>query len=197
VPEVVRVMEKHGSPGTNTYITDSMNSWYCAEDRIDPTKTNGPIYINSTDPFSYSYWMSQYLEITGSDFIEITNIKVYSDGNMTAGWGLTGGGVFIGKRDTGDNGCPQASYAVATGTPGRSGNPMGDATYGHPYYKGQTPFSVNIDTYTAKNMLVIDSTKYTAAFNSKMWVTQMKVPNSVSRCPITKKTIVISYQITY
>ena len=126
-----------------------------------------------TTGFYYSYAKALFLSVSGT-FNSIRDIYWYCDGTVASDWGLdsgSGGGLFIGTRTSGDNGLAYASYAQATGTPGTTGTAI---TALYSYYSSGGTMS-NADTYTAAAPLLIDSTVYTTAFSSKVWVTQLKI----------------------
>lgn len=117
-----------------------------------------------------SYWASVALSFTGT-YSQISNIRHYSDG--TIGWTYgTNGKLIRGNRDTGDIGCPTASYQQATGTGGVTGD---DLVASHSYYSGQTTKSVTLQTDTSGSPALIDSTAYVADNKSKHIVLQVYV----------------------
>lgn len=193
--EIVVVKELNGvAPGTATALT-AITGRYCTMDSATPG-TNNPCKVPTSD-FYYSFWKSMFLAVSGT-FNSIRDIYWYCDGNVADDWGLdsaNGGGLFIGHRDTGDNGCPYASYVQATGTVGTTGDAIGNVSNGHTYYRGQTTPTVNADGYTAATPLLIDSTVYTSAFNSKLWCTQLKVAPTSSHGELTSKSFSLSYQV--
>jgi hypothetical protein len=193
--EVVVVKELNGvAPGTATALT-SITGRYCTIDSATPGTTN-PCKVPTSD-FYYSYWKSMFLAVSGT-FNSIRDIYWYCDGNVATDWGLdsgNGGGLYIGKRDTGDNGCPYASYVQATGTPGTTGDAIGHVSNGHTYYRGQTYPTHDVDSYTAATPLLIDSTVYTSGFNSKIWVTQLKIAPTSSHGELASKSFNLSYQV--
>lgn len=144
---------------------------FCTKDENNPLLTY-PIPIPSSS-FNYSYWKSIVLDLSGS-FTKINNVRFYSDGSI--GWNFgTGGGLFVGKRDSGDNGCPTANYQQSAGTEGTTGYEMGNATNGHAYYKGQSTPKVNVNSYTSGSPLTVDSSDHTSAEKTKHVVLQVKV----------------------
>ena len=109
---------KDGWPGTETQVdgqgvNDGTDVRYCTTDAYNPG-SNYPCVVPSSGT-NYSYWKHHYLNISGT-FTKVNNIRWYTDG--TIGWTCgTDGGLFVGIRDSGDNGVPMpTNYEVATGT---------------------------------------------------------------------------------
>lgn len=194
--EVVVINELNGvSPGAATALTGKVGR-YCTMDAAEPG-TNNPCKVPTAD-FYYSFWKTMYAAVSGTGWTSIRDLYWYCDGNVAADWGLdsvSGGGLFIGLRDSGDNGCPIASYAQATGTVGTTGDAIGHVSNGHAYYRSQGTPSADADTYDASNPLLIDSTVYTTTFDSKCWVTQLKIPPTASHGECTAKTFTVSYTV--
>jgi len=154
-----------------------------------------PIPIPAAD-FNYSYWMNLALTITNIlDATVLNNHKVYMDG--ACGWALgTSGELNVGKRDTGDNGCPDASYEQATGTEGTTGYYIGDGTNGHDYYKAQTPPIVALDGYNSGAPLTVDTQDLSVAGSFDHIVIQAKVDtaaNGTVRGAQAAETITFQY----
>ena len=179
------------TPGTGTVITQGR---YCTSDSYNPGLSN-PCVV-PTSGYNYSYWKSHNLAFSG-DFTQISNIRWYTSGSVATNWALgTAGGLFVGVKSTGDNGCPVASYVQATGTLGTTGNWMDDVTNGHTYYKsGSANHAVpaNADTYVSGSTLLIDSTAYTSAGESKMVVTQVKIATDATQGDKASETLVFRY----
>lgn len=157
------------TPTKNTVTTPRMST----SDVYNPASAN-PLPLPDAG-FTYSFWMSLALCITNmQDATLLNNHRFYSDG--TCGWTLgSGGELYIGERDSGDNGCPEGSYDQATGTVGTTGDAMDHATNGHAYYKDQTPVWSAVDAYTSGSDLLIDSSDLTAAGDFKHVVLQAKL----------------------
>lgn len=171
----VSIQRITGAPASKTYTTvtnvrlrtDDANT----QDLTNPVK-------KPTSGFNYSYWASICLDLSGT-FSQISNIRHYSDGAI--GWNLgTGGGLFRGNRDTGDIGCPDASYEQAGGTQGTTGYAIDDATNGHTYYNTQTTPVVDVSNDTSSSPAVVDSSTYTAAGKTKHIVLQAKVASDAT-----------------
>ena len=202
--EVVYVMEVTGAAphvdGVNETDLTSIVARYCTYDTATPG-TNYPCKVPSTG-FYYSYWKTMFLDVSGT-FNSIRDIKWYCDGTVALDWGLdsaNGGGLFIGLKDDGDttdggHGCPLASYQQSGGTPGYTGYAIGDGTNGHAYYKSESTPVGDADDYVAATPLLIDATVYTAAFQSKAWVTQIKIPPTAAHGELTAKSFNVSYQV--
>ena len=166
-----------GSPANEDEITTSTRLQ--TKDQFAPADTSYPIPI-PTAGFNYSYWVHFYLKITSPPSVKINNIRFYSDGNI--GWNCgTNGGLFMGTRDSGDNGCPMdTEYDVATGVEGESGHAIDDPTNGHDYYKSQTTPVTNVASFTSGSPALIDSTDHTTTGKCKAVVLQVKVaPDAV------------------
>jgi hypothetical protein len=193
--ENVVIKEMNGVfPGTGTALT-SIVGRYCTSDTYNPG-TNYPCKVPTAD-FYYSYWKTMYMDVSGT-FNSIRDIYWYCDGNVATDWGLdsaNGGCLTIGKMNTGDNGILLSAYKQALGSEGVSGYAIGDPTNGHLSYRGQTYPAVDVDSYTASTPLLIDSSIYTAAFQSKAWVSQLKIPPTAAHGELTSKTFNLMYQV--
>ncbi len=109
----------------------------------------------------YSYWKSVALRVNGT-FTQVDNFRHYTDG--TIGWTLgTAGALNRGNRDSGDHGCPEASFEAATGTSGTSGDALDDVTNGHSYYNGQSTPTSDMSNDTSASPATIDTTAITVA----------------------------------
>lgn len=184
-----------GSPGSKTRVddqgaNDGTDVRYCTTDAYNPVGTY-PCVVPSSGT-NYSYWKHHFLTISGT-FTKINNIKWYTDG--TIGWTCgTGGGLFVGVRDSGDNGCPMdTEYDVATGTQGTTGDWMDDNTNGHGYYKDQTATPADASDYTSASPLSVDSTDYTTADDSKAIVTQVKIATDATQGLQSDETLTWTY----
>lgn len=154
--------------------------------------TGNPVPIPAAD-YYYSFWMCLALCITAmNDATLINNHKFYMDG--ACGWTMgTGGDLFIGIRDSGDNGCPEGSYDQATGTEGTTGHWMDDGTNGHTYYKDQTATPAAADTYTSGSPLTVDTQDMTEAGELDHIVVQVKVASDATRGAQTAETLTFQY----
>ncbi|MEA3432061.1 MAG: hypothetical protein U9R01_05215 [candidate division WOR-3 bacterium] len=114
-----------GSDGAPTYTSNLIDVGFRFRSDDSPATLDLTNSIRiPTSGFNYSYWVHLCLDISGT-FSQINNIKFYCDGMI--GWDYgTGGAILVGIRDTGDNGCPVASYDKATGTEGTTGDYMDD-----------------------------------------------------------------------
>lgn len=126
--------------------------------------------VFSASSIGRSYWANVRLAFAGT-FTQISNIRHYSDGNINWTYG-TGGKLKRGNRDSGADGCPNASYDQASGTPGVIGDNLDTA---HSYYSGQSTPSVDINNDTSGSPATIDSTAYVSAGNSHHIVLQVDV----------------------
>ena len=194
--ETATIYRIYGSPGVKTSLAGKVGR-FCTQD-AEPG-LNNPCKIPATGVYN-SFRGTDCLGITGN-FNQVRDIYLHGDGNVASDWGLDsalGGGLFIGKRDSGDNGLPidvslhgSNQYAVATGTVGTTGDSIEDPTNGHPYYRSQSTKKVNFDTCTANVPLLIDSGPYTDDFYSKAWVFSLRtVPTSLYGAKSAKAAIV-------
>jgi len=183
----VEVVEGNGATPTWTVITSAR---YCTSDTYNPG-TNYPCVVPSSGQ-NYSYWKHHALKLSGT-FTKITNIKWYTDGTIS--WDLgTNGKVVVGIRDSGDNGCPPASYDQATGTEGTTGDYMADSTNGHSYYKDQTASPADVTNYTSSSPLDVDSTEYTSATDAtKAVVTQVIIDTDATQGAKSAETFTFRY----
>lgn len=171
-------------------VNDGTDVRFCTTDAYNPVATY-PCIIPSASQ-NYSYWKHLYLDISGT-FTTVNNIRFYTDGAI--GWTCgTGGGLYVGLRDTGDNGCPMdASYNVATGTEGTTGDWMDDVTDGHTYYKDQTLTPVLASGYTSGSTLLIDSTDYSVADESDAVVLQVQLETDATQGTQADETLTFLY----
>lgn len=165
---------------------------FAAMDAYNPVAQNPCVIPSSGD--QYSFWKHIHLAIaTGTGFTKINNIQFYSDGAIAWTCG-TGGGLFVGLRDAGDNGCPMdTEYDVATGTVGTTGHWMDDVTNGHGYYNGQTANPASVADYTDGASLTVDTTDYAAADDSKAVVLQCKIHDDAVQGDAATETLSFSY----
>lgn len=158
-------------------------------DDANTADTTNPVPIPSAG-FKYSYWASICLDLSGT-YTTINNVRHYCDGSIDWNFG-TLGELRRGNRDTGDDGCPQASYMQATGTPGDTGDELG-AT--HTYYSGQTTKTVDIEGDVVGTPATIDSTDHgpSAAENTKHIVLQVKVDTNATQGTQAEETLTFKY----
>jgi len=187
----VNIEEGNGSGPTWTVITSGR---YCTRDSYAPG-SNDPCVVPASGA-NYSYWKSHRLAWTGIG-TKISNIRWYTSGNISTSWTPgTGGGLFVARKASGDNGCPDASYAQAQGIQGETGYWMDDATNGHPYYRqGSANYAApaNTDNYTSANPLLVDSTEYTTNTHSKHVVTQVKLMPDATQGDKPNETLTFRY----
>jgi len=184
-----------GSPGSETQVdgqgaNDGTDVRYCTTDAYNPGSSY-PCVVPSSG-MNYSYWKHHYLNISGT-FTKVNNIRWYTDG--TIGWSCgTNGGLFVGVRDSGDNGAPMpTNYEVATGTQGTTGDYMDDATNGHGYYKDQTAEPADASNYTSASPLTVDTTDHTSTGDSKAVVTQVKIAPDATQGTQSDETLTWIY----
>ena len=185
-----------GTPGTKNRVdgqgvNDTTDVRFCTTDAYNPI-AGSPCIIPVEGVTHYSYWKHLFLDIDG-DFTTINNIRFHTDGEIVWTCG-TGGGLFVGLRDSGAHGCPMdASYDPATGTEGETGDWMDDGTDGHPYYKDQTAIPVLATTYTSVSSLLIDDTDYEAPDESNAVVLQVVLGYNATQGTQTDETLTFLY----
>lgn len=168
----------NGAVLTETVIT---NGRFRTDDANTADLTN-PCLIDSVK--RRSYWKAFALKFGGT-FSQISNIRIYSNGDINWTLGATGK-LKLGNRDTGDIGVPDGSYVQATGTPGVTGN---DFESSHAYFSGQTTKSVNMNSITSAGPKVVDSSNYTVAGRSKHAVLQLEVDTDATQGLMATKTL--------
>ena len=163
----VQIIGYYGAaPGVKTALTVQRYNTAIPSQR-DP----GLSYPNNVPPTGETYrscWMYTGIEITGGTFSQITNLRWGTPGNIKSAWGLGSGKVQVALKDTGDHGCPVASYEAPTGVSGSYGYDIKDATHGHTYYKSETVACADADNYTTTSPLTFDSSVYTTTGVSKL-----------------------------
>ena len=194
--ETVIIKEING-PANAPVFTSLANivGRYCTADIYNP----GTLYPNKvpTTDFNYSYAKSMVMVVSGS-FNSIRDIQWYCDGSVATDWGLkplAGGGLLLASKGTGDFGCPYAQYFQSTGDVGVTGDWIGHASNGDPFYNGEDYPTTNADLYTAASPAMIDSTVYVSGFTSKIWKTQLKVPPTADHGELSSKTFTLAYQV--
>ncbi|MEA3281671.1 MAG: hypothetical protein U9Q68_03790 [Euryarchaeota archaeon] len=185
-----------GAPGTKNRVDgQGVNAGtdvrYCTADAYNDGSSNPCIIPASGD--NHSFWKHTYLNISGAAFTQVDNIRWYTDSAI--GWTCgTGGGLYVGVRDAGDNGAPMdTEYDVATGTIGTTGHWMDDVTNGHSYYKDQTAPPADAATYTSASPLTVDTAAYTSADESDAVVTQVKIHDDATQGTQADETLTFVY----
>jgi hypothetical protein len=167
------------------------------QDAFSPSDTIHPVPIPTTG-YNYSFWAHVYLKITVAPSTSITNIRLYCDGAI--GWGTAV--LTVGKRDSGDNGCPMGGqsgttqYAQALIDAGNSdsGYAIGVATNGHAYYRSQSTPTVDITSYISSAPLTLDNTNtYTTTGVTKSAVLQVKVPSTATQGAQAAEQLTLMY----
>lgn len=199
--EVATVYRLYGAAGTKTSLNGSVGR-FAAQD--GNPGLNNPCKVPPLGQEYDSFWVTDCLGITG-DFNQVRDIYIHGDGDFARDWGLdadNGGAVYIGKRDSGDNGLPidvtlhgSNQYAQATGTVGTKGNPMEHGSLGHPYYRSQSIPKVNIDTITGDAPLLVDSGPYADDFYSKGVVLQLHLVPTSTYGAKSPKSLIWTYNI--
>lgn len=171
---IVQIIGYYGAaPGVKTPLTVQRYNTAIPSQR-DP----GLSFPNNIPPSGETYrscWMYTGAEITGGTYSQLTNWRWGTPGNIKdpAVWDLGSGKVQVALKDTGDHGCPVASYEAPTGVSGSYGYDIKDPVNGHTYYKGETAPCADADNYTTTSPLVFDTTVYTPA--SPLKVTKLVV----------------------
>lgn len=188
-----------GSPATHTRIDEQnlgngvdVDVRFASMDAYNPVMQNPCIIPSSGN--NYSFWKHIHLSIaTGTGFTTINNVQFYSDGTIPWTCG-TDGGLFVGLRDAGDNGCPMdTEYDIATGTVGTTGDWMDDAVDGHGYYNDQTANPASIADYTSGAALIVDSTDHSAVGDTKSVVLQVRIHDDATQGDQSSETLAFSY----
>jgi hypothetical protein len=186
----VKVQQITGPSGSKTYSDIDTSTRLQTKDQFDPADTSFPVPIPGSG-FKYSYWASICLDLAG-DFTKINNVKFWTDGSI--GWTFgTGGELRIGNRDSGDIGCPDASYEQAAGVEGDTGYTIEDATNGHDYYKGQSTPTKNVEDWTSGGKATVDSGDHESAEKTKHIVLQVKVDADATQGEQSDETLTLSY----
>lgn len=198
--ETATIYRLYGASGAKQSLAGIVGR-FCTQDSIPGL--NSPCKVPPTG-FYDSFWVTDCLGITG-DFNQVRDIYIHGDEGFAEDWGLdseNGGGVFVGKRDTGDNGLPidvilhlSNQYAQAGGTVGTSGHAIDNAVNGHPFYRDQSTKKINFDNCTADAPLLIDSGPYTDDFFSKAWVLQLRTVPTSAYGAKSPKAVVVTYNI--
>jgi len=198
--ETATIYRLYGASGTKQSLAGIVGR-FCTQDGIPGL--NNPCKVPATGVY-HSFWVTDCLGITG-DFNQVRDIYIHGDEGFAEDWGLdaeNGGGLFVGKRDTGDNGLPidavlhgSNQYAQAGGSVGTDGYAIDNAVNGHPYYREQSTPKLNFDACTAAAPLLIDSGPYTDDFYSMGWCLQLwTVPTSAYGAK-SPKAVVVTYNI--
>ncbi len=175
-----------GSPAYTSLPTGPPNFRFKTDDTGSTLDSNNPIPIPASS-FNYSFWAHIGMNLGGT-FTQVSNIRHYCDGSI--GWTFgTGGELRRGNRDSGDKGCPTASYDKASGTTGTTGDDL--AT--HTYFSGQTTKTANINSDTSGSPATIDTSTYTTAGRTKAIVLQVKVASDATQGSQTSETLTWLY----
>ena len=186
----VNVQQITGPSGSKTYSNITTSTRLQTKDQFAPNDTSYPIPIPSSG-FKYSYWMNICLDLSGT-FTKINNIKFWSDGAISWNFG-TNGELRRGKRDSGDQGCPDASYEQAAGTEGDTGYTIEDVINGHDYYKGQSTPTQNVANDASGSKCQVDTTDYTSAGKTKHLALQCKIASDAIQGEQTDEVLSFSY----
>lgn len=165
---------------TETVIT---NARFRSDDANTADLTN-PCIIDTS--VRYSYWKHIALKVNGT-FTQVSNIRHYSAGDLDDWTYGTTGAVLRGARDTGDQGCPDANYEQATGTPGVTGDQIATD---HAFYSGQVTPTADVNDDVAGSPATISTTAITVAgTRSKGVVMQVKVDTDAVQGVMATKTL--------
>lgn len=176
-----------GGSGGSPNKTDASTLRFRTDDSPTTTDTTNSIPIPDSG-LNHSYWIHAAINWSGT-YTEISNIRFYTDG--TLGWSAgTDGDVQLGNRDSGDLGCPEASYDPATGTTGTSGDDLGA---NHSYYSGQTTSETSAFVFTSGSTATIDSNTYSTDGSSYAAVLQLDVDTDASAGTQSDETFTFLY----
>ena len=183
------VQEGNGAGPTWTTITTAR---FCTMDEYNPVNQN-PCKVPGAGN-NYSYWKHHLVDFSGA-FTEITNIKWYCSGSVATNWNLgTGGRLEVGQRDSGDHGCPVASYDQSTGTLGETGDELKHATNGHTYYKDEVAAVADADTFNSSaNAMVVDTQSIVAPGKCDAIVYQVKLATDATPGEQSDETFTFMY----
>jgi hypothetical protein len=156
---------------------------YCTMNKVFPV-TENPCKVPAAGLINFSFWVETALEGSGT-YGRVTNIYWFCNDDIRSDWDLgVLGGLWGGKRNSGDNGCPNSvsyhgsdEYAAPAGVVGTSGYSIIDAVNGHPYYKTAPHGRIDLQLCTPAAPLLIDSTAYVnnATFRSKSLISQVGI----------------------
>jgi len=175
------------TPGTeeNIHVTRDGTLRHRTDD-FNTIDLENPIPI-PTAGSKYGYWKSIYLFCTIAPSTKVDNIVFYTDGGI--GW--TDCTLWVGDETPTKNSGSDAGYAVATGTPGDTGNEMvanhpdiTARTDGETYTSG-SPFTVSISE-TGNSIDSIGET-------SDYVVLQLEVRPSAVPGALTAETLTFQY----
>jgi hypothetical protein len=189
---VVAINQATGAGPAYAVVDDGANPLrFCNADTHDPgLATPLVIHASGVGNFNYSYWVSLFLDITGT-YTRINNVRFYSDG--TIGWALgTGGKLVVAIMDAGDNGLPVVSYdqAAGTGDSGYAINLVG--ANGHQYYNAQVAEAALVSAYTSGATLLIDSSNHdNVEEKTKGVVLQVKVDGDATHGEMADEGLVL------
>ena len=169
---------KRGTGAGPTWTT--VTATRLRSDDANTADLTNPVLIDNV--LRRSYWASIALSWTGT-YSQISNIRHYTDATAWT-WG-TNGKIQRGNRDAGDIGCPDASYAQATGTPGVTGNDIGVS---HAYYSAQVTKTTSLNLDTSSAPATVDSNAYTVDGRSNNIVIQVLVDTDGTNGVQTAKT---------
>lgn len=168
--------------GAGPTVTVVTNVRLRTDDANTADLTNPVVFSASSS--GRSYWAHVRLAFSGT-FSQVSNIRHYSDGAIGWTFGATGK-LYRGNRDSGDDGCPTASYQQASGTPGVIGNNLDTS---HAYYSGQSTPSVNVNSDTSGSPMTVDSNAYTVAGSTYGVVLQVFVATDATQGLQTAETL--------
>lgn len=174
-----------GSPNKSTSGTGTLR--YRTDDSPTTIDKTNPLVIPSSGT-NYSFWIHNALSISGT-YDEVSNIRFHTDGSIGFSLGSSGK-VVRGNRDSGDHGCPESSYNMATGTTGTSGDDLGG---NHGYYSGQSTPEANVANDTSGSKATIDSSTYTSDGSTYALVTQADVDTDATSGVQSNETYTFTY----
>jgi hypothetical protein len=162
---VVEIVGIYGpEPGTITPLTTQR---YCTDDQRDPGLSY-PNNVPAAGQTNRSYWVHTGARVTGGTYSQLTNWRWGGPKTIASDWGLGSGKVQVALKDSGDPGCPYASYRQAVGVRGQTGYDLKDPVNGHDYYKNENVPCANADSYGSSDPLVFDTSIITPESPSKV-----------------------------
>jgi hypothetical protein len=166
---IVQIVGYYGAaPGSKTPLT--VQRYNTAIPSVRDPGLATPNNVPAAGQTNRSCWVFTGAEITGGSYSQCANWRWGTPGAaaIEAAWGLGSGYIQVALKDSGDPGCPVASYFAPTGVNGEYGYDIKDPIHGIPYYNGDTVDCANAGDYTTSSPLVFDTTVITPESVSKI-----------------------------
>jgi hypothetical protein len=164
---LVQIVGFYGAaPGVKTALTVQRYNTAIPSQR-DP----GLSYANNVPPEGEIYrscWVYTGAEVIGGTYSQLSDWRWGTSGWIKRDWGLGSGKVQVALKDSGDHGCPVASYFAPTGVNGEYGYDIKHPDNGIPYFKDEVVACADADVYTTTSPLPFDSTVITPESASKI-----------------------------